>query len=78
MAVVDKIHQRVLVLPEPLQAEVLDFVEFLLAKVESNRQADTQDLDDREWSNLSVTMAMRGMEDESEPDYTIADLKEKF
>jgi hypothetical protein len=32
MLVADKIHQRVLGLPEPLQAEVLDFVEFLWSK----------------------------------------------
>lgn len=38
MALADKIHQRVLVLPEPLQAEVLDFVEFLLSKFSPDLQ----------------------------------------
>lgn len=30
MPVTDRIHENVQKLPEPLQAEVLDFVEFLL------------------------------------------------
>ena len=77
MTVIDKIHQRVRILPEPLQAEVLDFVEFLLSKKTIKLSDDAQDFDDLEWSNLSLIMAMRGMEDEEEP-YTIADLKETF
>ncbi|MCI0487035.1 MAG: DUF2281 domain-containing protein [Blastocatellia bacterium] len=78
MTVADKIHQRVLVLPEPLQAEVLNFIEFLLSKAGHDLQGDAQRLEDAEWSNLSLVMAMRGMEDEEGPDYTIADLKERF
>ncbi len=79
MAVVDKIHQRVLVLPVSLQAEVLDFVDFLLTKVEVDLPDDGDDSGDSlEWSHLSLAMAMRGMELEEEPQYTIADLKEKF
>ncbi|HID54575.1 MAG TPA: DUF2281 domain-containing protein [Anaerolineae bacterium] len=77
MTVIDKIHQRVRILPEPLQAEVLDFVEFLLSKKTIKLSDDAQDFDDLEWSNLSLTMAMRDMENEEEP-YTIADLKETF
>ncbi len=74
MTVIDKIHRRVLILPELRQAQVLDFIEFLLTK----GNPDVQDIDTLEWSNLSLTMAMRGMEDEEEPAYTIADLKEAF
>jgi hypothetical protein len=77
MTVIDKIHQRVLILPKPLQTQVLDFVEFLLSKGETDLQDNIQDIDTLEWSNLSLTMAMRGMEDEEEP-YTIGDLKETF
>ncbi len=77
MTVIEKIHQRVRILPEPMQAQVLDFVEFLLAKSEVDLQDDIQDMDNLEWSNLSLTMAMRGMEDEEEP-YTVEDLKETF
>jgi hypothetical protein len=74
MIVADKIHHRVLKLPEPLQAEVLDFVEFLLLKTEP----DISDGDELDWSNLSLALAMRGMEDEDEPTYTLEDLKELF
>jgi hypothetical protein len=74
MTVAEKIHQRVLVLPTPMQAEVLNFVEFLLTKVET----EVTEMDDREWANFSLEMAMRGMEDEPGPEYTLADLKERF
>lgn len=78
MTVADKVHQRVLILPEQLQAEVLNFVEFLLTKVERDLQITLQDRENQEWFELSLTMAMRGMEDEEGPDYTLADLKERF
>lgn len=74
MTVAEKIHQRVLVLPIPMQSEVLNFVEFLLTKVKTG----VTEMDDQEWANFSLTMAMRGMEDEPGPEYTLADLKERF
>lgn len=77
-AVAEKIHQQVLALPEPLQVEVLDFVEFLLSRVETHGLDETQGFENLEWSNVSLKMAMRGMEDEDGPEYTIADLKERF
>jgi hypothetical protein len=77
MTVTDKIYQRVRILPEPMQAQVLDFVEFLLSKSEADSEDNLQDMDNLEWSNLSLAMAMRGMEDEEEP-YSMADLKETF
>lgn len=74
MPVPDQISSYVRRLPEELQAEVLDFVQFLLAK------AAREDLlrERREWSQLSLSLAMRGMEDEEGPEYSVADLKEKF
>ncbi len=78
MTVAEKVHQRVLILPEQLQAEVLNFVEFLLTKVEPDLQITLQYRENQEWFELSLTMAMRGMEDEEGPDYTLADLKERF
>ena len=79
MAMIDKIHRRVRILPEPLQAEVLDFVEFLLSRVSPDKvQDEIQDLDDTEWANFSLTTAMRGIEDEEGPEYTLSDLKEQF
>lgn len=71
MISVETIQQQIQELPEPLQAEVLDFVEFLLSKVdgESSRKADSQ------WQDMSLASAMLGMEDEEMPEYTLADLK---
>lgn len=34
--------------------------------------------EDKAWEHLSLSWAMRGMEDEEGPDYTTADLKEHF
>jgi len=60
-------------LPERSQVEVLDFVEFLLKKSEGI----TSDRESREWSYLSLSFAMHGMEEE-EPQYTAKDIKEHF
>ena len=74
MIVAEQIHQRVLSLPESLQTEVLHFVEFLWSKIED----EADEIDTVAWSNLSLTLAMRGMEDEDEPIYSLDDLKETF
>ena len=71
MLVSEKIQKYTQKLPEQLQLEVLDFVEYLLKK---SAQAD----EDADWSNLSLQMMMRGMENESTPEYTKADLKVVF
>jgi hypothetical protein len=74
MALTDKIQEGVQQLPTALQAEVLDFVQYLLVKTKRGAQEDEEGL----WSNLSLTFAMRGMEDEDSPQYTKADLKVIF
>ena len=74
MAIAERVQQYVQRLPAPFQAEVLDFVEYLLAKAEREMARR----EDRAWSNLSLSYAMRGMEDEDTPTYTIADLKVVF
>ena len=74
MQVAQKIHRDVQKLPEIFQAEVLDFVEYLLTK--SEREMARQD--ELDWSNLSLASAMRGMEDEDAPIYTKHDLKVLF
>ena len=74
MPVIEKIHQYVQRLPQPLQTEVLDFVEYLLSKVEH----ETAGQEEGDWSALSLAFAMRGMEDETTPAYTRADLKVVF
>jgi hypothetical protein len=73
MAIIEKISENVKKLPESSQVEVLDFVEFLLRKSEGI----TSGQESREWSYLSLSFAMRGMEEE-EPCYTSNDIKEHF
>ncbi len=74
MLVTEKIHKNVQRLPEIFQAEVLDFVEYLLTK--SERDAVRQD--ELGWSDFSLSSAMRGMEEEDTPSYTVDDLKVVF
>ena len=74
MTITEKIQQQVQKLPTALQTETLDFVEYLLAKTEQEIGRQEED----EWSNLSLTFAMRGMEHEDTPHYTTADLKVIF
>jgi hypothetical protein len=57
--------------PSSFQVGVLDFVEHLLAKAE--RELGRQE--GRDWSNLSLSFAMRGMEDEDTPPYITSDLQ---
>lgn len=74
MAVAEKIHQYVQRLPDRLQAEVLDFVEYLLARVERDRAPE----DDRDWADHSLSLAMRDMEEEAGPEYAASDVREPF
>ncbi|GJQ24891.1 MAG: DUF2281 domain-containing protein [Planctomycetia bacterium] len=69
MSLTERIIKNVKTLPESKQAEVLDFVEYLQSKAE--REENT------EWNDLSLSSAMRGIEDEETP-YSINDLKETF
>ncbi|PIP06858.1 MAG: hypothetical protein COX51_07895 [Syntrophobacteraceae bacterium CG23_combo_of_CG06-09_8_20_14_all_50_8] len=66
MSLEEKIIQQVQDLPESKKAEVLDFVEYLKAKIE-----------DKDWSLFSLISAMRGMEDEDSL-YSLDDLRESF
>ena len=74
MAITEKIQQYVQKLPAAFQAEVLDFVEHLLTKVERGTPRE----EERAWSDLSLALAMRGMEDEVTPTYTVSDLRVVF
>ena len=66
MPVTEEINRRVQKLPEPMQAEVLRFVEYLLTRAEQDSARE----DDRRWADLSLRSAMRGMEHEDGPDYS--------
>lgn len=57
-------------MPVSFQAEVLDFVEYLVARVRAE--------EDRDWSELSLACALHGMEDEATLRYTTADLTVVF
>jgi hypothetical protein len=72
MLVSEKIQKYAERLPERMQIEALDFIEYLLSrwKQESDEDAD--------WMDLSMQMMMRGMEDEPLPEYTRDDLKVVF
>ena len=74
MTIDEMIQESVQKLPPDMKAEVLDFVGYLLTKAEQ----DNARLEDANWSRFSLTAAMRGMEDETEPEYTREDLKETF
>lgn len=74
MTVAEKIQHFVHRLPAHLQSEALDFIEYLFTKAE--QITPTHEI--REWSELSLSYALRGMEDEEFPAYTPSDLKVTF
>lgn len=69
MTISERIHEKLRGLPEPVQREVLAFVEALTQKLRK---------EDVEWSQLSVAAALRGLEEETWPQYNERDLKEKW
>lgn len=64
-------------LPEDKQVEVFDFVEFLTDRFIRPAAFQFFDWREKEFANLSMTQAMRGMEDEPQL-YTEADLTEHW
>jgi Protein of unknown function (DUF2281) len=69
MTLDEKIQHYAQKLPASYQEELLDYVQYLLMKAEQQEKQD--------WTSLSLTSAMRGMEDE--PDlYSLSDLKVVF
>jgi hypothetical protein len=74
MSVAEKICKHIQDLPESLQAEVLDFVGYLEAKAKHQGGAHEHIIP----SDISLALAMRGMEDEALPEYSRDDLKGKF
>lgn len=74
MRVTERIYEEVEKLPEPLQAEVLDFVQYLASKMERESTPD----DELTSARLSLSLAMRGMEDEDTPSYSTSDLRDAF
>ena len=71
MTVAEQIIDHIKSLPEAVQAEVLDFVCYLKTK---RNMAKSENV---EWSDLSLSQAIRGMESESSP-YSLDDVKENL
>ncbi len=72
MTTAEQIAQHLQTLPESVLQEVLDFVEFLKRhKIPKSREEDAT------WTDLSLTSAMRGIQDEESP-YKLTDIKEFF
>jgi len=74
MMVPEKIQEYVQQLSPPLQAEVLDFVRHLI----SRRERDVARAQSAVWSDEPLASAMRGMEQEDPPVYTLADVKARW
>ena len=73
MTTAEKIIKHISILPEYLRIEVLDFVEFLEEKNRDLNQTDERS----KWSKLSLSYAMRGMENE-QTSYSVKDIKEEY
>jgi hypothetical protein len=74
MSAKEQITDRLQMLPPPLQREVLDFIDFLAQRVAQRQDAS----DEVEWTKFSLAQAMSGLENEDSPEYSDADLKEKW
>jgi hypothetical protein len=69
MTLDEKIYRYVQKLPRSFQEELLDYVEFLVMKADQEEKQD--------WDSLSISSAMRGMENETVL-YSLSDLRESF
>ena len=70
MSVTEEIIERVRALPENVQVEVLDFVQYIESKAAEKEER-------KAWSDFSLSHAMRGLESESSP-YSYEDVKDNF
>ena len=69
MTIDEKIYRYVQKLPRSFQQELLDYVEYLVMKANQEEK--------RDWDSLSLSSAMRGMDDET-VSYNLSDLQESF
>ncbi len=75
MSIKQIIQDRIDVLSEEKQTEVLTFLNSL---IESQHEYDHHQQENDEWSRFSLEQAMQGLEDDNLPEYTEQDLKEKW
>lgn len=69
--------EKLQILPEDKQAEVFDFVDYLAERFSHPAKAQFEEWSERGFSDLSLSQAMRGLEEETGL-YTEADLKERW
>jgi hypothetical protein len=69
MTLDEKIHHYARKLPRSFQEELFDFVQFLVIRAEQQEK--------REWDSLSLSLAMRDIEDEPAL-YSTSDLRVVF
>lgn len=69
MTLDEKIYRYAQKLPHSFQEELFDFVQFLLMKAEQQEKQD--------WASLSLSSAMRDMEDEPAR-YSMSDIRVVF
>lgn len=69
MTLDEKIHQYAQKLPRPFQEELFDFVQYLLMKAEQQEK--------RDWASLSLSSAMRDIQDEPVL-YSMSDIRVVF
>ena len=74
MSIKQIIQDKIDILSEEKQTEVLNFLDSL---IENQHEYDRQQEND-EWSQFSREQAMQGLEDVNLPEYTEQDLKEKW
>lgn len=74
MSIKQIIQEKIDILSESKQVEVLNFLNYL---IECQQEISIQQ-DNTEWSQFSLAQAMQGLENDSLPEYTERDLKQKW
>jgi hypothetical protein len=74
MDVTEQINARLQTLPPPLRRAALEFIEFLAERAAQHEAIN----EETEWTNFSLAQAMEGLENEDSPQYSEADIKEKW
>ena len=74
MSIKQIIQEKIDILPESKQTEVLNFLNYL---IERQQEISIQQ-ENVEWSQFSLMQAMQGLENDSLPEYTEQDLKQKW
>lgn len=74
LVMVEQIAAQLEKLPPALQREALDFIEFLAQKATRQEAAGAEE----DWMRFSLAQAMEGLDEEDGPEYSAADLQERW